>query len=49
MYVFAIARSGVARSGKCSGAQVLGAHQHFIQSFKNAKFGPKYAEKCVFF
>jgi len=27
----------------------LGAHQHFIQPFKNAKFRPNYAQKYVFF
>jgi len=44
--VFAFAPCGVARKasgGTCPGAKALGAHQHFIQPFKNAKHRPNYA------
>jgi len=36
-------KGGGSSWGTFSGAKSLGAHQHFIQPFKNAKFRPNYA------
>jgi len=36
-------RPGAQQGEHVPQAKALGAHQHFIQSFKNAKFRPNYA------